>query len=123
MYVCATSDGRNAAIAFACDRKTGTISQINFTLITKQQGISGRMIVKNGSAEVQIPMIGLRTGLNGFASAAVPEAFESIKKLLDSAGGPLTFMPIDTPDVLAASIEGASIANAFKTATVACKGA
>jgi hypothetical protein len=121
-YVCAAPENKSAIIAFVCDGNTKELRQINFTIVTGQQGISGRMSVKNAGNEVQIPMIGLRTGLNGFASPAVPEAFEAMKKFLDTAKGPLTYGPAESADAPAVAMDGGSIANALKTATAACKG-
>jgi hypothetical protein len=121
LYICASPENKNAVVAFVCDNSTKGIKQINFTIITGKQGISGRMSVKNGSKEVQIPMIGLKVGLNGFASPAIPEALASITKLLEDAKGPLTLTAIDPPEGNPVSIDGSAIANAFKTATASCK--
>jgi hypothetical protein len=122
-YVCAAPDNKSAVIAFVCDGNAKALRQINFTIVTGQQGISGRMSVKNAGKEVQIPMIGLRAGVNGFVSPAVPEAFEAAKKFLEAAKGPLTFAPADDAGVPAVAMDGGSIANALKTATAACAGA
>jgi hypothetical protein len=121
-YVCAAPENKSAIIAFVCDGNTKALRQINFTIVTGQQGISGRMSVKNAGNEVQIPMIGLRTGLNGFASPAIGEAFEATIKFLEAAKGPLTYGPADSTDAPAVAMDGGSIGNALKTATAACKG-
>lgn len=122
LYACASPDNKYAIVAFVCDADKQAIRQINFTIVTGTQGLSGRMRVKLGAKEMQIPMLGLRVGINGFASPAVPEAFEEIKKLLETANGPLTFEPVDAPDVAAVSIDGTAIAKGLKTARAACKG-
>lgn len=119
-YVCAAPENKNAVVAFVCDESSKTIRQINFTIITQKQGLSGRMSVKNSGKEVQIPMLGIRSGVNGFVSPQVPEALEAMVKLIEAAKGPLAAEPVETPDVVAVSSDGASIANALKTA--ACKG-
>jgi hypothetical protein len=121
LYICASPENKNAVVAFVCDSKTKGIKQINFTILTGKQGISGRMSVKNGGNEVQIPMIGLKVGLNGFVSPAVPEALASVTKLLEGAKGPLTLTAIDPPEGTPVSIDGAAIANALKTAVASCK--
>lgn len=121
-YVCVSPENTNIAVAFVCDGKSREIGRINFSIVTHKQGISGRMSVKNGGKEVQIPMLGVPSGLNGFASSAVPEAFGALKKLLETAKGPLSFEPIDTPGVAAVSIDGAAIENALQVARTACKG-
>lgn len=121
IYICASPENKNAVVAFVCDGNTKGIKQINFTMVTGKQGISGRMSVNNGGKEVQIPMIGLRVGLNGFVSPAVPEAMSAMMKLLDGAKGPLTLTAIDPPDGNPVSIDAAAIANALKTATASCK--
>jgi hypothetical protein len=121
-YVCAASDNKDAVIAFVCDEKTKAIRQINFTIITRKLGYSGRMNVKSGGKEIQVPMLGIKIGFNGFASPAVPEALEAAKKLLENASGPLTLTPLEVPDPVTVSIDSAPIANALKTATASCKG-
>lgn len=122
MYVCASPENRSAIIAFTCDGSARTIKQIFFTIITGKPGMSGKMSVKNGSTEVTIPMLGVRVGVNGFVTPQVPEALSAVTKLLGAASGPLSFQPLDMPEVAAVSIDGAVIANALKTATAACKG-
>lgn len=122
IYACAAPDNKNAIVAFVCDAKTQTLGQIYFTLVTGKQGLSGKMSVKNGAKEQLIPMLGIRVGMNGFASPAVPEVFEAVRKLVESANGPLTFAPVDTPDVAPVSIDGAAIANGLKASAAGCKG-
>jgi hypothetical protein len=122
MYICASPENRSAIVAFSCDEKAGSVKQIFFTIVSGKQGNSGRMSVKNGSSEVQIPMLGLRVGENGFASAAVQEAFDKLKALIAAAKGPIVYAPIDVPDVAPVSIDGAAIATALKIATASCKG-
>lgn len=121
MYVCASPENRSAIVAFSCEGSTGTLKQIFFTIITGKQGMSGKMSVKNGSKEVMIPMLGVRVGVNGFASPAVQEAFDAVKKLIEAAKGPVTFAPVDTPEVSPVSLDGAAIANGLKTAATGCK--
>jgi hypothetical protein len=121
-YICAAQENRSTAIAFICDDGAKGIKQIFLSILTGKQGISGRMRVTNAGKEVLVPMQGLRSGLNGFVSPAVPEAFEALTKLIETAKGPLSLTPVDTPDVPATSIDGAAISNALKTVRAACKG-